>query len=223
MPSAKAAVYAACLGMERAGITMVQASNNTEKDVGCAATVLTPELMRRAKLYGDMEAFVPLMRAIHDLLLLQLSGWPRPATARRSLNEVWSRCQHYQSGNIPEGALAFVRQQLCAMRCPMAKHLPKSHRRVAHDGVEGDGDRVHEDGGSESRQNCDSRMLLLTLAWLFAETNFFERVAILTDGDASFERRCNLDEDERYFANSDPAYGDDAAAEINQHVSCPRP
>ena len=111
--------------------------------------------------------WLPLLHAIHDVVLLHLAAWPAPRVARKALRTIWSarhtsRDAHTEDEEamhqrFPRNARVFLCQQLAVMRCP----VPGAYKALR----------------SATPTASTTRVLLLVLAWLLAETDFFVRIA----------------------------------------------
>eukprot|EP00873_Tetraselmis_striata_P042974 jgi/Tetstr1/463238/TSEL_008169.t1 len=118
------------------------------------APALSAELLRQAK-FDAPEAAAPLRRALHDLALLRLAGFPPGGGPR--LAEFWSamaaRFRVTLPGDLPAPAALLLHDRLHAWGCPLRELLL---------------------GGAAGAGPVSSRLLLLALGWLAADSGALE-------------------------------------------------
>ena len=113
----------------------------------------------------------PLLRTIHDLLLVELAGWPRPRVIRKSLKLIWKGREQaekeasaedddlHSAKKFPREALVFVKCQLAILRCPVTSLQASRDRK--------------------SSSYSSSRTLLFVFAWLLVKLDFFRKSSTL--------------------------------------------
>lgn len=115
---------------------------------------LSAELLRQAK-FDAPEAAPALRRALHDLALLRLAG--NPANSAAALDSFWAaaapRFPAITEGELPPPAALLLHDCLHAWRCPLAELLL---------------------GGSGGAGPTSSRLLLLALGWLAADSGVLQ-------------------------------------------------
>mmetsp|Transcript_13923 Transcript_13923/g.39408 ORF Transcript_13923/g.39408 Transcript_13923/m.39408 type:complete len:540 (+) Transcript_13923:228-1847(+) len=118
---------------------------------GPNGTALSAEILRKAK-FDKPEAVGVLRRVLHDLVLLQLAGFPRDA--ERALLSFWRKAEASEiPEDLPPPAAAMLQNYLAEWGCPLQPLLL---------------------GGRAGSGAVSSRLLLLCLGWLIAHTQALE-------------------------------------------------
>lgn len=112
---------------------------------------ISAELLRKAK-FDSPDAVGPLRRALHDLVLLSLAGFP--PSSSKALEAFWrGRETPAESTDLPPPAAVLLHHYLHAWGCPLEELLL---------------------GGRSGRGCVSSRLLLLCFGWLVAQTGALE-------------------------------------------------
>ncbi len=170
---------------------------------------LTAETLRRAK-FDHPESAAPLLRAVHDLLLVAIAGFPDARVAAETLDAI-DAGDRTTPGDRSKRHAAFVTAHLRAMGYPRVATLLRGAEArgggAIREDEEGEGEGEHEHEASDER-SPRSRPLLFALAWLVRECDVFAR-AHADENAAALEE----EEEEGFTAGTlRPPYPPDSAS-----------
>ena len=146
------------------------------RGAGTTPAWLTAETLRRAK-FDHPESAAPLLRAVHDLLLVAIAGFPDARVAAETLDAI-DAGDRTTPGDRSKRRAAFVTAHLRAMGYPRVATLLRGAEGggggAIREDEEGEGEDEGESKASDER-SPRSRPLLFALAWLVRECDVFAR------------------------------------------------
>ena len=155
------------------------------RGAGSTPAWLTAETLRRAK-FDHPESAAPLLRAVHDLLLVAIAGFPDARVAAETLDAI-DAGDRTTPGDRSKRHAAFVTAHLRAMGYPRVATLLRGAEArgggAIREDEEGEGEDEDEASDATKRERRSpprersprSRPLLFALAWLVRECDVFAR------------------------------------------------